>query len=125
MTILSLTVPDPKDNTSVTITTDIIGEGTAIDDVCSNKAKDNLEKIFQFLHSKLLDGFEYNLQGLEQFGATYDGHSFDEIVSMDNSSLFRCLYALATGETVRKIEKGNLWDNQKASVSGGPGRLAF
>ena len=115
--IISLVIPAPgANNKSMTLSTEIFGLGKGIDEVCSDEAKDNLEKIFQFLHSKLLTGFTNNLTGYEQFGATYGGRNLDEIINSDKSTLLRCVYALATGDTLKKIKAGTLWTNQKASA---------
>jgi hypothetical protein len=100
----------------MTLSTEIFGLGKGIDEVCSDEAKDNLEKIFQFLHSKLLTGFTNNLTGYEQFGATYGGRNLDEIINSDKSTLLRCVYALATGDILKKTKAGTLWTNQKASA---------
>ena len=123
-TILSLTVPDPSQQTgdggeggSFTITTEIVGSGKGVDEVCSDESKDNLEDIFLFLHSKMLTGFECDLNGFEQFGATYGGHNLDEITESDKSMLLRCFYALATGQRLNQAREGStLWKNQRASA---------
>jgi hypothetical protein len=117
LSIISLVIPAPDaSKESITISTEIFGLGKGIDEVCSDKAKDNLEKIFQFLHSKLLTGFTNDLAGYEQFGATYGGRNLDEIINNDKSTLLRCVYALATGNTLKTTKAGTLWANQTASA---------
>ena len=117
VSILSLVVPTKNINSpSTTISTEMIGYGKGIDESCSEEAKAKLEKIFQFLHTKLLSDFNHNLNGYEQFGATYGGHNLDEIVSSDTSTLFRCIYSLATGKIMSDSKTGVLWMNQKASA---------
>ena len=122
VTVLSLTVSDPRiqagrdDQSSLTCSMEMVGQGMSIDDICSEESKSNLENIFMFLHSKLLIGFNYNLNGYEQLGSTYVGHNIDEIVDSDQLSLFRCLYSLATGNLLKNSKSGVLWCNQKATV---------
>ena len=93
----------------MTLSTEIFGLGKGIDEVCTDKAKDNLEKIFEFLHSKLLTGFTNNLTGYEQFEATYGGHNLDEVINSDKSTLLLCVYALATGGILKKTKAGTVW----------------
>ena len=64
----------------------------------------------------MLSGFDMNLNGFQQFGATEGGKNIDDIVDSDTSILFRCMYALATGGTLKNSFIGNLGNNERASA---------
>ena len=64
----------------------------------------------------MLSGFDMNLNGFQQFGATEGGKNIDDIIDSDTSILFRCMYALATGGTLKNSFIGTLGNNERASA---------
>jgi len=119
--ILTMTCPSMNDTDERNLNLnalEMFGNNFDLSEHTNEKQKTTIENIFIILHSVLLCSSLTNVQNLQQkFGAP-SRKSIDEIVNDDDSVLFRCMHALATGRRLKnsKDNGGARWANLRASI---------
>ena len=126
-TILSVSIPSQELSCSssdlnasggiLTIAAEMRGDDQDQPGRHQSRSSHNLEQIFQVLHLKILgeNPDEAELNGIEQYGSIGKS-SLDEFIKSKTTILFRCLYALATGNLLKHSQEGKKWDAQRAKV---------